>query len=264
MDFIKLRVRFRQASGRFDLVGSDGSDTGAGELINTAIRFLEDRVRTPNRKAAHPFLMSVGTMRVAMPYCRTVDMVYITDDTGTKELEQVTLREFRELYPPRVAAISSSVTPPLANKDASGGLPKYYTIANLRLAPGAEPTIEEMMQDPDLMDGLVDLEDVIVGDETFWTGILISPPTDAAYTIKIYGDFYNPPLVEDSDRNWWTTHYPELIVNTARYFAEGRFRNTEGVNDWLAFNSETIRGIRTSTIELEMPADPHKEMSLGL
>lgn len=264
MDYIKLRVRFRQASGRFDLVGSDGSDTGAGELINTAIRFLEDRVRTPNSKAIHPFLMSTGTMRVAMPYCRTVDMVYITDDTGTRALEQLTLQEFRDLYPPRVAAITSGVTPPLANKDASGGLPKYYTIANLRLAPGVEVSLDDLLQDPDIYDGMVDLEDVIVGDEFHWTGILINPPADSAYTLKVYGDFYTPPLEEDTDRNWWTQHYPELVVNAARYFAEGRFRNTEGVNDWLRFNSETIKGIQTSTIELNMPSDPHKEMSLGL
>jgi hypothetical protein len=59
--------------------------------------------------------------------------------------------------------------------------------------------------------------------------ILFMPPADKDYTVEIWGNFKNTPLVGDYDYNWWTVEHPQLVVMAAREVLEQNgFRNVSG------------------------------------
>jgi hypothetical protein len=55
------------------------------------------------------------------------------------------------------------------------------------------------------------------------------PPADQDYTVEIWGNFKNTPLLGDYDYNWWTIEHPQLVVMAAREVLEQNgFRNVSG------------------------------------
>lgn len=60
--------------------------------------------------------------------------------------------------------------------------------------------------------------------------ILILPPADRDYTLEIFGKFNTSVLSADTDTNWWTANYPELVVRSARLQLElDGHRNVSGL-----------------------------------
>lgn len=50
--------------------------------------------------------------------------------------------------------------------------------------------------------------------------------------ILIRAAWYNPTLVNDSDRSWWTVNHPLILVHATMRELEISMRNTQGVNDF--------------------------------
>lgn len=59
------------------------------------------------------------------------------------------------------------------------------------------------------------------------------PPSDAARTLTVFGDF-SAPLDADTDTNWWTVNHPNLVIRAARAELElDLFRNVSGMTGFL-------------------------------
>lgn len=59
--------------------------------------------------------------------------------------------------------------------------------------------------------------------------IVTMPPSDAVYTLNVFGDFTNNALEGDLDTNYWTETHPELVVRAARVQMEmDQHRNVSG------------------------------------
>lgn len=50
--------------------------------------------------------------------------------------------------------------------------------------------------------------------------------------IKIYGKFHSKALSSNTDTNYWSENYPNLLVMAALRNLEGFYRNTQGYNDY--------------------------------
>ena len=50
--------------------------------------------------------------------------------------------------------------------------------------------------------------------------------------VEVAGLFYTPPLVNDTDSNFWTENEPILLVQSACRMLEVSMRNRQGVTDY--------------------------------
>jgi len=64
----------------------------------------------------------------------------------------------------------------------------------------------------------------------------VMPPADQTYKLTVFGDFSVPPLVNDTDSNFWLQERPEYVIRAARLQLEiDGHRNISGVK---AFQSQ--------------------------
>jgi len=97
-----------------------------------------------------------------------------------------------------------------------------------------------------------DNDDSVFGD-TFDTGaIMWMPPTDAVYTLSILAQFYERELINATDVNFWSSQFPETLIQAAMLMLERFYRNTEGVRDHQAAILEDLRGIDFEIVEEEI------------
>ena len=74
-----------------------------------------------------------------------------------------------------------------------------------------------------------------IGEEaTIVRTLIVLPPVAAATTIRVVGHFMTVTLASDEDENFWSLHYPHLLINSALWRLEVSYRNTEGAKDWLS------------------------------
>jgi len=90
------------------------------------------------------------------------------------------------------------------------------------------------------------------------TDIILMPPTDVGTTLRIYGQFYSPPLLENEDTNYWSAAHPTVLILATLRELEGTNRNSEGYKDFSMQINERLFGIdmdlagQDATGELEM------------
>jgi len=104
----------------------------------------------------------------------------------------------------------------------------------------------------DRRDFTFDVDDVVLGD-TYDTGaIMWMPPTDAVYTLSILAQFYERELINGTDVNFWSSQFPETLIQAAMLMLERFYRNTEGVRDHQAAILDDLRGIDFEIVEEEI------------
>ena len=79
--------------------------------------------------------------------------------------------------------------------------------------------------------------------------ILFSTPVDGDYTVEIEGKFYHAPLSADTDKNYWTVRYPQLLANTAALCVEETLHSGERVKYWMNVIQREIFQIEGDTVE---------------
>lgn len=102
------------------------------------------------------------------------------------------------------------------------GAPIYGALNIVRIAEGTEMPL------PD-----VDTADLITGD-CLYDGILLYPPADGNYTLRLEGVFASPVLVNDTDISYWTEYANGIVlVNKTLELHEGLYmRNDTGKNSY--------------------------------
>jgi hypothetical protein len=110
--------------------------------------------------------------------------------------------------------------------NVSTGMPTHYVIIPLR---------QSMNEDEDVLEH----------------GFLLGPKPSQEFDIRIKGRFFSHPLVQDTDKNFWSIQYPHTLIQAALYSIERFYRNTQGMNDHMLAIEEDLRGIDHEQVEQE-------------
>lgn len=235
-----IRTKFIDQSGRFDLAtdpaNGDYSDNGADFFIRAGQRILDLMQDHPRTTATFQKDLAIGDHKVVFQYNRSVEKVWVTaggttNDTGRNELIKASLNWIKEQYSAPVASV---------DKDR----PLYYTRGIIGLSPqqigltavgGANPYTAEFTHD---------FEDIEFGQDNLdKTGIIFFPPADIVYTIVVRGRWFSRPLINDSDKSFWSVNYDDALILAAQMAIEKGRRNTQGVNDMRGSIADILFGI---------------------
>jgi len=213
MNLLQMRTKFRELSGRFDLVNADFSDNGADFYINAGRKYLDRLDETQKSWASCFRLMKAGTFSVSVPHCRAIKEVWVANgDVGRWQLEKHSLQDLIEGY---LTGLPSSRTT---------GTPLYYSPCLTRYIP-EDATVEDI-------EAFIGFVEVPSGDAHGYNSILVNVPTDLQLMVDIRGLFYSHELTEDTDTNYWSSQHPMLLYMAAMRYVEVTSRNTQGVKDW--------------------------------
>ena len=212
MNLIQVRTKFRQLSGRFDLVNDDYSDNGADFFIYEGQKFL-DRMNETQKSWASIFrYVNIGYFSASFPLCRAIKEVWAASTTARWQLEKLSLQDLKDGY---LAGLPSS---------RENGLPEYFSPGITRFVPENASAV-----DLEAYAGFVD----IPAGATEYNSIILNVPVEEKLSLEIVGLLYTMELVNDADENYWSAVHPLLLVSAAMMMTEVPNRNTQGFNDML-------------------------------
>lgn len=219
MNLLQLRTKFREISGRHDLVNEDGSDNGADFFINEGRKFL-DRLDEHQKSWGSCFrFLNVGKWSVTFPFCRAIKEVWAASTVAKWQLEKMSLQDLISEYNTELPSLRST------------GSPIYYSPCITRYIP-ENATVEDI-------ESFIGYVDIPSGGAHEYNTILVDVPTDTKLTLTINGLFYSANLTNDGDVNYWSEVHPLLLISATMRQIEIINRNTQGVNDWTsAINAE--------------------------
>ena len=195
MDLLNIRKKFRDISGRFDLVNDDNSDHGSDFLINEGSKWLDRRTKVQKSYASRMEIVPMTTLFVQFPYCRAVKEVWLSTDEGRWQLEKKDLQDLMAGYLGGTPA------------ELESGTPLYYSPALTRYIP-------EDMSAATLATFTAYLETItLTGYE--YNAILLNVPVDRDTLVDIRGLFYSIALVNDEDTNYWSSIHPLTLIMAA-------------------------------------------------
>ena len=214
MNLLEIRQHFIRKSGRFDLATtSTGSseewdtDAGANFYIQAATRALD--LEQEQQEMYWEESLAVNGYLVNLVDCRQIARVtYVNSDGEESEaLSRVTFACLTEDYP----SLGST----------TAGDPDEWA-----LHPSQRPPRQRFS-----------------GQNVDTKTVIIMPPTSAAITVRVYGQFSSTKLVDNVDENFWSVLYPEVLVMAALRELEIFYRNSEGVRDWTMAIESKLLGI---------------------
>uniref|UniRef100_A0A6H1ZYU6 Uncharacterized protein n=1 Tax=viral metagenome TaxID=1070528 RepID=A0A6H1ZYU6_9ZZZZ len=219
MNLLQLRTKFREISGRFDLVDATFADTGADFFINEGRKYL-DRLNETQKSWGTCFrFLETGHWTVSFPFCRAIKEVWVASISARWQLEKKRLQDMIEGY---LTGLPSSRTP---------GIPLYYSPCITRYIPENATA--------DTLEAFIGYVDIPAGNAHEFNSIIVNVPTSEKLTVIINGLFYSAELVNDTDENYWSAVHPLLLISAAMRQIEVINRNTQGLNDWSnAINTE--------------------------
>lgn len=213
MNLLQVRQKFRDLSGRFDLVNEDGSDNGADFFINEGRKYLDRMDETQKSWGVVYRKLDIGTIGISFAYCRAIKEIWITSNTSRWQLEKMPLQDLLVTY---LSGDPNSL---------SQGRPSYYSPCINRILPRSGVL---MTGDIDAIVGFVE----VPSGYHEYNAAIINVPADQVYYVTITGLFYSEELVNDTDENHWTVLQPLMLIMAAMRQVEVVNRNTQGVNDW--------------------------------
>ena len=218
MNLLGIRQKFIELSGRYDLATTTSqqwdTDNGADFFINAGGRWLDLKQENAKSIAQHDVNLSVGDYKVDLEKCRVIVSVWIKDSNSERvELIRKSYGWIRSNYPK------------LGNED--NGTPKYWC-----------PFVSRY--DPSQVGQGVNIK---------YVSLMFMPPTDEALTLEVFGIFHSLELSNNSDENYWSVNYPDLLVLSSLRILEGFYRNTQGVLDYERQIDELLIGIDKDVAE---------------
>lgn len=212
MNLLQIRTKFREISGRFDLVNEDFSDNGADFFINEGRKFLDRLDETQKSWGTCYRSLGVNQYYAIFPYCRAIKEVWVATTTARWQLEKRNLQDLVVGYLSGNPATRSS------------GTPLYYSPCISRYIPENVPSSE--------MEAVIGFVENLSGSGHFYNAVLLNAPASEVMTVMINGLFYSHELVNNTDENYWSGAHPMLLIMSAMRQLEIVNRNTQGVNDW--------------------------------
>jgi hypothetical protein len=212
MNLLQVRTKFRQLSGRFDLVNTDFSDNGADFFINEGRKFLDRLDETQKSWGTCFKTVEIGLWYATFPYCRAIKEIWAASTTERWQLEKKNIQDLMAGY---LTGLPSS---------RESGEPLYYSPCITRYIPENATALD--------MESFIGWVDIPSGNAHEFNSILLDVPTSEKLTIQVNGLFYSAELVNDTDENYWSAVHPMLLYMAAMRQVEITNRNTQGVKDW--------------------------------
>jgi len=230
MNLIQMRTKFRELSGRFDLVNDDFSDNGADFYINEGRKFLDRLDETQKSWASQYRFVGIGHFSASVKYCRAIKEVWIASSgLGRWQLEKKDLQDLVEGY---LTGLPSS---------RSNGTPLYYSPCITRYNPEDAEVAD--------LEAFVGFIENPAGNAHEYNTILINVPVDAQMMLDIRGLYYSAELVADTDENYWSTVHPMLLYMASMRYVEVTNRNTQGTKDWEVAIATDMRQLGFDLVE---------------
>jgi len=195
MNLLEIRTKFRELSGRYDLVNDDFSDNGANFFINEASRWLDKTVETTKSWASYMTIIATDTWYVSFPEARAVKEVWISTVEGKWQLEKIRLQDL----------IASFFTE--NPSEWTSGTPEYYS-------PFLSRYIPENIS-PATLATFASYVGVITPVTNDYNAVILSAPVDQETLVEIIGLFYSMALSADDDENYWSKMHPLLLIQAA-------------------------------------------------
>jgi hypothetical protein len=229
MNFLAMRLKFRELSGRFDLVDSVGTDLGAGFFLNEGRKFLDRLDETQKSWGTAYKFLDIGKYSVQFPYCRAIKEVWAATTAEKWQLEKKNIQDLINGYMLDIPSARST------------GVPEYYSPCITRIVPENQPI--------NSFESFLGWIDIPTGNSHEYNAILVNVPTEEKLTILINGLFYSAELINDTDENYWSVAHPMLLCMAAMRQVEVINRNTQGVKDWEASIGSDIKTLGFDLVE---------------
>lgn len=221
MTLQQVRDLFIEVTGFVNLVTPTGenkggavANKGANFFINSGRRWLDNNLPHTKSKRWYNKNMAVGDYLFYPRYLKAVDNIFIVESDCETELEEREEDWLRKTYN--------------INQTDSNGTPCYWSYVTDRLSPEQSNLTAANYTNEFTYGG-----DIInFADDFTYSGIMIMPITNAVYTLKIKGEFYSEELSANSDTNFWTINYPEVLALAAALRRELFYRNFNGVAEY--------------------------------
>lgn len=233
MDYVDVRKKFAEVTGRWDLLTSTYEDAGADFIINAAQRYLDRILDSGKMKARYLVIMTAGQIVAKSVGIRSIQEVWVANADGKTQLEPVDLNVLRSYYDEESSSIVQDC-------------PAYYAPAVLRPYPDTLASTT----------GMYDVEDLLKYNATTpaqhfnYNGIIVMPPPDSTYTLSIWGLFYSPELsatlsgaVWTQTKSYWTEVEPMILIEAAAYKMHALYNNTSSAADYKVLVGEDVMGI---------------------
>lgn len=195
MNLQEIRRKFRDLSGRFDLVNDDFSDNGADFFINEASKWLDKTAETTKTWASYKEIITAGTWNVQFPSCRAIKEVWLATDEGRWQLEKRRLQDILEGYYYATPAEIDTGTSLYYAPTVTRHIPEDITAVTLATF---EPYVE-----------------VLTPTGYTYNAILLSVPVDRDTLVDVKGLFHSVALSDDDDENYWSVVHPLLLIQAA-------------------------------------------------
>lgn len=242
---LEIRTQFVKISGRYDLITGSFIDAGADYYIQQGQRYLERKLNiTPAIAKIYQDLTVLGTYLVKFKNCRAIWDVWIMDSgsrTQLIKLEEPDLKAFS------AEMVGNMYTTPLSSADR--GRPVYYFPTNFRRSPVDDDFLTLGVSEDSAT--LQTYLDTISPADPAYTGIIIYPPIDVAYSIEINGLFYDSKLTVDTSANYWSTEYPNLLIMAACRELSIMYKGAKTAKDWDVEISSQLIDIEKDFIDQE-------------
>jgi len=229
MNLLQVRTKFRDISGRHDLVNEDGSDNGADFFINEGRKYLDRLDETQKSWASCFRFVEIGGFSASFPHCRAIKEVWAMSSSARWQLEKVDLQELITGYLTGLPA-SRSV-----------GTPLYYSPCLTRYIPEDAAVAD--------IESFVGWVDIPAGGAHEYNAVLINVPADEKISLDIKGLYYSMELVDGEDTNFWSGAHPMTLIMAGMRALEIVNRNTQGVKDWEASIQTDTTGLGMDLVE---------------
>ena len=253
MTLVLARQHLVELSGRYDLVVDtiNWANSGADFFIQAGQRWLDRNSAIYQSGAKYYKTLAQGAWYDLIPDCRAIQEAWISNSSGSKwKLQR---RDYGDiLY--EVSVTAGQATDPLVPLTIyqgnslidpgtiSAGAPINYAPVVLRTVPDASglATIDQF--------GPVSYTG---GNQYDVDGVILLPPVTAGHVLEVHGLFYQPKLVSDTDKNYWTEKEEFTLVLAACRAIEVSLRNQQGVADWESAIASELRGIEFDLVDEE-------------
>lgn len=244
MDYLLIRKRFCELSGRYDLMNSDYTDNGADLYINAGQNALDRMQNTGKMRAKHVQSVAAGTIKVYSAGLRSVLDVWIAN--ATEKLYHLknarTLQYLYELYGEEL-------------EDVTRGAPEWYVPAIFRPYPDTITGATWSSSYEGISDLIFPASGATTPTHYTYDGIIIMPPPDTTFYVGIHGLFYSPTLtaaIGAAITSGTLTVGTTYSIGT--YASDDSFINVGGAN--VTGNAFTATGTTPSHWEHSTPLYP--------
>lgn len=249
MQLSSLATLFKSITGRYDLYSTSSTAYNYKTVLWEATKWLSDKYMFPDSYRQYKKDIAVGDYYLdSMTYIKSIKEVTMSNADGTIRLDRKTLKWLKDNY--------------LENdtiSDVDQGTPAYYS----PFLTGLSPQQVDLTSSDYTDQFTYDILGVRFSDDYDVRGIIWMPPTDEIYTVTIEGDFYPLQLSSDTDENYWSANFPEVLCIACNYCLASHQSNLQKMMEIETIIDNRMFGQEKDVVDEGLPDDPGDMCMIG-